>query len=398
MKHTFTLISGVAVVLTLVGCSPERLQLPTLDPGRRAELMAWLDEHGSSPEEYIAAKFIDHDIVFLGEYHRIRHDALLVQNVIPILYRDGIYNLGLEFLRASDQADVDDSLAGDTFDEALAHHLFWSQWPFWGYEEYVDILRAAWCFNSSLPPEARRFRVVGLNAVMDWSHVWTREARADPEIMKRVFPEGDPDEVMAETIRREILSRGGKALIYSGINHAYTRFQQPIVNEATGELVRLNSTRMGNRTYAEIGDRSFTIFLHAPWPAVTGYEDPAVYPADGVIDAFFATLSPEKRRVGFDVRGSPFGQLRAETALWARASKDFRLEMYCDGWIYQMPLSQYEGVTVIPSWFNKANRLEAIAQSANPDPRWKNRERSVEQLMDSLASDTDFKRRFARFH
>ncbi len=398
MKHALTLISGAAVVMTSVGCSTQRIPLPTLDPQRQVELLAWLDEHASSPEEYIASKFVDHDIVFLGEYHRIRHDALLVQNLIPILYRDGIYILGIEFLRARDQPDVDDLLAGDTFDEALAHHLLWSQWPFWGYEEYADILRAAWLLNSSFPPEARRFRVVGLNAVMDWSHVWTKEARADPEIMKRVFPEGDSDEIMAETIRHEILSKKEKALIYSGINHAYTRFQQPILNEATGELVTLNSTRMGNRIFAEIGERAFTIFLHAPWPAVTGYTDPAVYPADGVIDALFATLPPGKRRVGFDVKDSPFGQLRAATSLWARAAKDFRLEMYCDGWIYQMPLSRYEGVQVIPGWFNEANRLEAIAQSANPDPRWKNRERTVEQLMDGMASDTDFKRRFARFH
>ena len=398
MRYKTPRILIVAVFLTLAGCSSEKTSLPTLEPGQRAELQAWLQEHGASPEDYIASKFLDHDIVFLGEYHRIRHDPLLVQNLIPVLYRNGIYNLGLEFLRARDQADLDHLLAAGHYDQALANRLFWRQWPFWGYQEYVDILGAAWSFNRGLPVGARPFRVVGLNARTDFSHVWTSEDRRNPEVMKKVFPDGDGDAFMAESIRREILAKGEKALIYSGINHAYTRFHQPVVNEATDELVGLVSTRAGNRIEAEIGKRCYTIFLHSPWPAASGYGAPEVYPADGVIDAFFATKSPKERRVGFDVRGSPFGQLPVKTGLWSRAAKDFRLEMFCDGWIYQMPLSEYEGVTVIPGWFNEANRLEAIAQSANPDPRVKNQERSVQELMASLAFDTDFKRRFAHFH
>jgi hypothetical protein len=398
MKLEFTLICAIVAVFAVTGNATEKQPLPTLEPGQHAELRAWLDEHGTAPELYVASKFKDHDIVFLGEYHRIRHDVLLVKNLIPILYRSGVYYLGLEFLRAWDQVDIDSLLSADVYDEALANRLFWNEWPFWGFQEYVDILQAAWRLNKSLPPDARQFRVVGLNARMDWSHVWTKEDRANPEILKKVFLDGDPDEVMAGTIEREILSKGEKALIYSGINHAYTVFQQPIVDEEKGELVRLNSTRMGNRIYERIGDRSFTIFLHSPWPAVTGYADPYVYPVDGVIDALFAAIPPEKQRLGFDVKGSPFGKLLAETALWAYAAQDFRLEMYCDGWIFQMPLSQYKGVTVIPGWFNEANRLEAIAQIANPDPRVKRRDRTVKELMDSMTSDTDFKRRFMHFH
>jgi hypothetical protein len=398
MRRTFALIWAVALFLISSACSSEKLSLPTLEPRQRAELQAWLHDHSASPEEYVAAKFVDHDIVFLGEYHRIRHDPLLVQNLIPILYRNGIYSLGIEFVSARDQAKLDRLLAADTYDQTLANRLFWNQWPFWGYQEYVDILRAAWRLNRSLPIGSRPFRVVGLNARTDFSHMWTVEDRENPEVMKRVLPDGDGDEVMAETIRREILAKGEKALIYSGINHAYTRFRQPVVNEATGELVRLVSTRMGNQIEAEIGRRSFTIFLHSPWPAATGYADPEVYPADGVIDSFFATLSPNERRVGFDVKGSPFAQLGAKTALWAHAAPDFRLEMYCDGWIYQMPLSQYEGVTVIPGWFDEGNRLEAISQIANPDPQVKSRDRSVQDLMASLGRDTDFKSRFARFY
>ncbi len=63
-----------------------------------------------------------------------------------------------------------------------------------------------------------------------------------------------------------------------------------------------------------------------------------------------------------------------------------------------MPLSEFEGVSVIDGWFTEANRLEAIAQIANPNPRVKDTTRSVAQLTAGLERDRDFARRFARFH
>lgn len=390
---------ALAAIAVAAGDAPSvgKEPLPVLEESDRARMRAWLDRHASAPEDYVVSKFADHDIVFLGEYHRIRHDAVLVQSLIPHLHRNGVYNLGLEFLGARDQAALDGLLAADTYDEALANRLFWNQWPFWGYQEYVDILRAVWTFNHGLPRDAHRFRVVGLNARTDFSHVWTPEDRANTEIMDKVLPDGDVDEVMAETLRREILAKHEKALIYSGINHSYTRFRQPVPNAATGGIDELVSTRLGNRIFADVGKRCWTIFLHSPWPAAEGYSKPEVYPAGGVIDAFFAAVAPGKRRVGFDVRGSPFGSQEAKGSLWSRVPR-FRLDKFCDGWIYQMPLSEYRGVSGVPGWFNEGNRMHAIEQIANPDPLIKRRDRTVEELTTAMLSDTDFARRFARFH
>lgn len=398
MRLNIFLISCIMLVAIIMSCSSRKQPLPSLRPELRAELVAWIEEHGTTPEQYIVSKFKDHDIVFLGEYHRIRHDVLLVQNVIPLLHQNGVYNLGLEFLRFCDQKTIDSLVTAETYDETLARKLFWNAWPFWGFKEYVDILKVTWQLNRSLPPDARPFRIVGLGGREDWSYVWSEKDLSNKAIMKKVFPDGNADQMMAETIEREILARKDKALIYSGINHAYTQFRQPVIDLKTGKLKRLTNTRMGNRIYEKIGDRCCTIFLHAPWPPITGYGDPYVYPADGVIDALFANLPPEKQRVGFDIKGSPFGKLHAETSLWSITAPDFRLEMFCDGWIHQMPLSRYEGVTVIPDWFNETNRLEAISQMANPNPRVKRRDQTVKELMEGMAWDCDFKRRFRRFY
>ncbi len=401
MRRWLAPLGLVAPVLFLLvnlfppACSAERLPLPRLAYAQERQLRAWLKEHGKSPEEYVVSKFEDHDVVFLGEYHRIRHDPLLVQGLIPALHAHGVCSLGLEFALARDQSLIDSLLAAPAYDEQLANRVFWNQWPWWGYQEYVDILRAAWRLNRSLPPGAPSFRVLGLNAMGDWSRVWSKEDQRNPEIAKTIRPEGGSDSVMAATILSEIVGKHEKGLVYSGIFHAFTCFHQPYPG-GPGQAVRFNSSRMGNRVHDVIGNRCCTIYLHAPWVGAGGYDDPYVYPADGAIDALFAGMPPAERRVGFDTAGSPFGKLSGAASYWGRSIPGFHVEEFCDGWIYQMPLSQYEGVHVVGGWFDEQNRLAAIAQIANPDPRVKNRNRTVQDLTAALAEDTDFGRRFAQ--
>lgn len=395
MRHSFHALTTAVATVVLAGCAEERVPLPVLDSALETELTGWLDEHGQPPLDYVLSKFADHDIVILGEFYRVRHDVMLVQDVIRRLPEVGVRVVGLEYLGRAQQDSIDALLQGREFDEDLARRLFWDQWPWWGYLEYVEILRVAWETNQDLP-RRRRIRVLGLAGQMDWSHVWNARDRQDPVVMSRVFSDGDLDKVMAETVQEEIISKRQKALVYTGINHAFTRFRQPVYNAETGE-VRHISARMGNRIYNEIGDRVFMIFLHSPWPPVTGFGDPVTYAADGVIDALMAKRPPESRAVGFDLTDSPFGELPAETSYWSHAADTFQIDMFSDGWIYQKPLWEYEGVTVIDNWFNSENRLEAIAQMSTPDPRVKNQQQTVEALMGMLRADSDFPRRFARF-
>jgi hypothetical protein len=394
-------IAALAVAaVALAGCSGEQEagvgdSAGTPQDGALVGRLAdYVRENHTTPEEYIVSKFRDHDIVFLGEYHRIRHDAELVQSVIPGLYEAGVYSLGMEFARRADQDDIDRLVTADTYDEKLAAEILWRQWPWWGFQEYADIFRAAWELNSGLPAGARPFRVFGLNAITDWSHVWTPEERADREVMNKVLPEGNSDSVMAETILHEFVKKREKALIYSGINHAYTEYRQPIYNASEGGFAGFVEGRMGNRVFDKVGKQCITVFLHAPWPNARGNSAPKVRPADGVIDAVIAELPPEFRRAGFDVAGTPFEDLSGESSLWSHGYDDFTLGTYCDGYIIQRPLSEYEGVAVIDGWFNEENREDAIAQIANPDPRVKTLDQTVEEMTESMAADTDMSRHF----
>jgi len=372
------------------------MPVAALDPGSAAELDRWLDTHALPPAEYITSEFRDHDVVFLGEHHRIRRDPLFVQSLIPALHAADVRLLGLEFACASDQPLIDSLLVAPEWDEALARRIQWSQWPWWGYREYVDIHRAAWELNRSLEDGEPRFRVLGLNARVDWSHVRTPADRERREVMRVVFAEGDPDSVMARTILEQVVARGEKGLVYAGINHSYTRFGQPIWSKEEG-FVRRVSNRMGNIVYAAIGDRCCTLFLHSPWPSAAGYDKSWVRPAEGVIDAVMEPRPPARRSVGFDVSGSPFAGIELTTSFWAHGDSPVRLGDWCDGWIFLGTLGEAKGVTLVEGWFTEENRLEAIAQLPNADPRVKNPAWSVEDLVDDLASTTRIERRFRRF-
>ncbi len=387
------LVTGCTAEDQSAGQKSERAVVELADSTEQA-LRTYLVSNYQTPEEYVVSCFEDHDIVFVGEYHRIAHDVELIHALIPRLYEQGIYNLGIEFADYADQDLIDQLIAATEYDDSLAKQIQYNQWPFWGFREYVDIYRVAWELNQSLDQGEPTFRVVGLGARSDWSHVWTVEDRQDPEVMRKVFPEGDTDEYMANIILKEFVDKSLKALIYSGINHGYTRYQQPVYDVEADTLIRKNDHRMGNLVYDAIGDRCMTIFLHSPWPAYNDFNS-SVRPVEGVIDALIPTLDSQYQRVGFDVVGSPFAELPGENSYWTLGYPNFTLEDYCDGYIYQMPLGEYEGVNVIDGFINESNRLEAIAQSANP--RTKDSSRSVAELMESMRRDTDFGRRFSEF-
>jgi hypothetical protein len=347
----------------------------------------------------VVSKFIDHDLVFVGEYHRIKHDTKLIQDLIPLLYKAGVRNLGIEFGASEDQQQVDQLTTAGNYDEELARSIMFNWYYCWGYKEYEDIYRAAWQLNHSLPPGSAKFRVINLkykvhyDLQQDESGMHPKQATASKDDWAKVYSKGDEDEYMAAVIQRQFLDKNEKALIYSGMHHAFTRYQQPIYDFQQKKLYKLNSKRMGNLVYAKIGDRAFNVLLHCPWGPKTAEEtdENASYPAAGVIDALM--LDYRNPEVGFDVKGTPFGQLPDDHTYYAIAHDHFKLEDLCDGYIYQRPLSQYEGSTVDAKFVNQANFQELVKDlTAYPD--WKKRIKCPADMTEDMRHTADIKRRF----
>ncbi|MEW6744853.1 MAG: ChaN family lipoprotein [Planctomycetota bacterium] len=338
------------------------LKLPELSPALETELSAFLVAHYQNPIDYIVRKFEDHDIVFVGERHRVKHQLELLHGLIRPLYDHDVFTLGLEFADYVDQDRIDRLVTAPTYDESLARSILFNFSAFWGYQEYVDIFRVAWELNRSLPEGSRTFRVLGLNAYEDWSHVRSHRDLGNPAIMRRVRPEGDGDEVMARNVLVECVEQGEKALIYSGLHHAFTRYKQPVYDANEQKFVGFVQGRMGNLVFDAVGERAMTIVLHSPWWSEQGENAQDVYPADGIIDALMSRVAPQYREVGFDTRGTPFGSLTGNMSVYKHGYPHFTLQDFCDGYVYQKPLREFQGVTPIVGFINRENFSQAVDQ------------------------------------
>jgi hypothetical protein len=374
------LSTAVVIALCVSGCGG-RDEKPAGE-GLAARLAAYAEANHASPEDYIVSKFADHDVVILGEVHRVKHDVKLVQRLIPELAGAGVYYLGTEFARRKDQHLIDSLTTAAEYDEGLARLITLRQYVFWGFAEYTDIYRAAWEYNRSLPEGARTFRILGINNSPDWSLVRNAEDRENGRVMSEVW-HGETEADWARVILDSVVAKGGKILVYCGMHHALTHYRQPVV--LNGEFIRFGDVRMGNYLYDEIGDRVFSIFLHGPWNSSSGYDRNLVRPADGMIDEAMAEVDPSLLPIAFDTGGTPFGDLPAVTSVYSQGYEDFRLSMFCDGYVYVKPIPGYEGVTPIPDFINEENLDYARAQS--PDPWF--RDASTEDFNKAIARHAD---------
>jgi hypothetical protein len=272
-----------------------------------------------SPVDYVLAKTKRYPIVLLGEAHWIRHDALLVAELVPRL-AEGRIVLAMETLRASDQAVIDRLLAAPTWNEAEGMRLMRS--AAWPYREYLDILVAAWTANKKTPGS---IKVVGLAPDPDW--------RA-----KGI----SYDAFMAERIADEVAS-GRRVLVYCGNHHAFTRYEQPEL-DLRGRATAFMD-RAGNILRRRFGERVFLITLHHP---VWCGKEPWSYclPLDGAIDCAAAAAG---RAIGFDIEGSAFSRYLVDPGVYyAHGYGSLSFGEMSDGYIWTKPIEQYELVGLIP--------------------------------------------------
>jgi hypothetical protein len=348
------------------------------------KLAGYLQAKALPPADYIASKFRDHDIVFVGEHHFIKHDAELIRSLIPALYRNGVTDLGIEFGRFDLQPEADALVTAEVYDEGRARRLMFQWGSYWPYAEYLALYKAAWELNRSLPAGAPKFRIVGLDYRPRWDLL---EKRMTRRLWIRVLHKGDRDKHMAAVVMREFVKKGRKALVYAGQYHASTRFALPVYDFRRKIVARFDTQTMGQRIYREIRGRAFFVCLHFPWETIDG---PKVfdYPLGGVIDRLMKDLGP--RPAGFDVAGSPFGGLPDRKAVYSRGRETFFFEDFCDGYVYTKPFAEYEGCVVDPLFITKENLAEAVAFL----PNWEIKKKifTKAQFLYKFKWDADFRR------
>ena len=272
------------------------------------------------------------------------------------------------------------------YDEDMARWIMFKFAPYWGMTEYIDIYKKTFELNKSLPKDAPKFRVVNLGYRANWSLLGPNTS---VEMRKKVFHKGDPDEYMAKVIFKEFVDKGQKALIYSGSHHAFTHYNQPKYDFKEKKLWGLKKNRMGNVVHSKIPDKVFNIFLYSPWMTKEDGTKLAA-PVNDVIGE--AMKEFKDKRVGFDVKGSPFGKLTDDSTYYSIGYKDFTLSTFCDGCIFQKNLSDYEGCTADTKFVTDENLQEAIRTLPNVEAR--KLFATPEDFVNNVRKDTNMKRRF----
>lgn len=372
-----SLASGTALL-------PQKRPLPEVPAALKSKLAGYLREMGMSPEAYVIGKFRDHDIVILGEHHFIKHDVEFVQSLIPRLYEAGVRDLGIEFGCHELQAQADALVTADTYDEALARRLMFQWGSYWPYVEYLGLYKKAWELNRSLPPGAPKFRVVGLDYRARFDLV--RENISEAQL-RAVWHKGPRDDYMARTIVGEFVKKRKKALVYMGQHHAFTRYRLPEYDFETKTLNGLQPGSTGHIIWRKIPERVFQICLHYPWQTAAS-ERTYHYPVDGVVDRLMMEFPGQ--RMGFDVAGSPFGELGDEGTFYALGHENFTFGEFCDGYIWEKPFSEYEGCRVDPLFITAENLAEAVANL--PSAAVKSKIKTRAQFLEKMRWDADFLR------
>ncbi len=350
------------------------------------ELTAYLKKHWQTPEEYILSKFQARAVIFLAEDHAIRHNLLLVQGLIPRLHQAGVYHLGMEFGASEDQEALDALVTAPEYIEDQARRLMFNYNSGWAYQEYLDIYRAAWQWNSSLPEGVRPFRVLNLSYRYDWKG---SSAVRTPENAKKIFHLGSTERHRANLVQREILAKGEKILVLTGTPHAFTRYRMPIFDAHTEGFIRWDEADFGHLVYRMAPEKVFTILLHQPFESKLNGWSELVLPAGGEIDR--ALRGFRDRRVGFDLGDTPFGRL-PDDSYYASGSQYFTLGQLADGYIYEKPVAKFEGCRIDELFLNEANWPEALAQF--PDPDWHARPASLEAYWAQIRRYVDIAQRY----
>jgi hypothetical protein len=113
MKRNTLLIIAVAVAGLFLFVNPLQYlrrgstARPPVDKTEVAALLTYAQGNWRSPEDYVLSTFAGHDIVFLGEFFKIRQNVQLVSALIPRLAAAGVRNLGIEYALSDDQKDID---------------------------------------------------------------------------------------------------------------------------------------------------------------------------------------------------------------------------------------------------------------------------------------------------
>ncbi|MFW5744754.1 MAG: hypothetical protein ACOC2D_15880, partial [Spirochaetota bacterium] len=335
------------------------------------EIEQQMVEHLSSApdaDRFVLDSFDAHDLVLLGETGYVKQQLEFLADLIPRLDAAGIRHLGFQYANRSDQDRIDELLTRASFDEDLAEEVLFDHMVIMGYEEHRAVFRAAWQVNRDKDEGDQPFRIIGLSHDIDYTLIEEQDDVEDADVLRRLFADGVPDEVMAATVMERIVEPGHRGLVYTKFEHAFTRFVQPQYTQRMSEQGFANQKRMGNILADRLGNRVMTTLFHMPirdTRSRAGYG----YPVGGLMEKAVAKLPEGPASIGFDVSASPYAEAPVTSdTITEGMDEELTFERFTDGYLVIGPIASYEPVTPIAGFITESNIARAREEFPGPNP------------------------------
>lgn len=311
--------------------------IPAADvsPQQDQMLLEHLKRHHQSAVDFVVGQFQKHDLVLLGETHQVAENCQFVASLVEPMYQAGVRTLASEFIRSRFNDDLNKLTTSPEFDEELLERLFrQGPWATWGFQEYAEIHRAAWRLNRSLPADAPKFRVIGIDS--DWSQYeyWFGELdrmQIFQQSLKR-------EQHMTNLIKTECLEKNQKALVHVGRDHTYKQ-----------------GVRLGKVLSDQYGSRIKPVTLHTTWPSREG---PA--PITEILERL-ALRAGGGQAIGFDVIQSPLARLTDRSFIHWQHVPQATLTDFAQGYVFLKPVDELHGMTWIRGFITEENFQQARA-------------------------------------
>ena len=335
---------------------PDAVDVSSLTKAHHKPFVAYLKANGKPPIEYVVDKFKQHDVVILGEPHQVKEVCEFVSQLIePAYHQGGVRYLAMEVFKYKNTALANQIVTGESYDEESALQLLRDcGWPEWGFQEYIDILKAVWQVNQKLPPEAEKFKVVCMES--DWDGSVLRTGKSLWKLPGIFYRMATRDKFMAKVLDWTVVKKGKKVLVHVGANHDFTHYRQAVARN--GELIAEVSPRFGYILYEKYGERIFQVCLHyqhtQPEELTRGDNSLGTrQPLGGLLEEMF--VLNDNIPVGFDVVGSPFASLRDNESYYFTYQKYVVFSDIARGYVLLKTMKQLHGVSWADGFVNKEN-------------------------------------------
>lgn len=316
-----------------------------------------IDKESSDPFKFVADKFDNHSVVFLGELHKRKQDLEFFSNLIPYLYRTKKINIiGWEFGASEYQKDADSVVTALDFDRKKAIAIMRNSMYYWCYEEYLNIFKTIWQLNKTITQDDKKIRFLQLNRPYNPNHLKSPDKNIRLEEVKK----GNFDNTLPGIVEKEVIQQNKKILIYCGLHHSLTKFKTPKL------FFIKDKGRAGQILYEKYPDKIFQIGLLSPYPPrwfiyneLTHNQNyKFVYPFDAVFNQLYDTL---KRPFAINSSDPVFANIKDYNSFYAFDTwGGIKFKNFCDGIIMLNSFNKIEPIKFIPDWVTTEEELNEV--------------------------------------